>query len=132
MEAPGTLGTPPIITRPGSPQACTSTAAIMFDRCISGLVAGVRRLGRSPFRSREKACLNMESQLNSYMTALQRRSRLVSIKKCGRRLSSTMSVLVLARQQQFDLVHGVLIGNETKQDGARHFAGQGAGVLVAA
>src|SRR5579862_9720059 len=37
MEAPGTWETPPIITRPGSPHACMSTAAIRFDRCISYL-----------------------------------------------------------------------------------------------
>src|ERR1700687_4935284 len=32
---PGTSGTPPVITRPGSPQACASTAVIMLEKRIS-------------------------------------------------------------------------------------------------
>ena len=31
MVSPGTSSTPPVITRPGSPQACASTAVIMLE-----------------------------------------------------------------------------------------------------
>src|SRR5712692_7435620 len=32
MVRPGTSSTPPVITRPGSPQACASTAVIMLEK----------------------------------------------------------------------------------------------------
>src|SRR5579871_1922578 len=36
MVAPGTSSTPPVITRPGSPHACASTAVIMEENRIWG------------------------------------------------------------------------------------------------
>ena len=38
MLAPGTSSTPPVMTRPGSPQACTSPAEINFENLTAHLM----------------------------------------------------------------------------------------------
>src|ERR1700689_1826263 len=46
MVLPGTSSTPPVITRPGSPQACASTAVIMLENRIPKIVTRGEREGQ--------------------------------------------------------------------------------------
>src|SRR5580692_8353141 len=61
---PGTSSTPPVMTRPGSPQACASTAVIMLENRIPKIVTRYVQRGQVRRRGADTRVCRVETRLD--------------------------------------------------------------------